>query len=320
MTMTTMIMMTTTTMMTMMMTMSIRVCNGVLGRMWHLHLTASPLSRNVQSAPYSVHCLVWIAHRPVWITQCALCIVHCSLCNSVVCSSVHYKCAELVDWIALQSGAIVSDGGSALGADRSTLESASLSKLSNNQIQSVLQRWITLWCGVYCTEVPNAQCRVVFWVVFQLQAICCAVQCRVVFPQHNMKCRRSVIQRSIPDCGIRELVWRQTNGWLVPTFGPPHPTSNPPCLEYTSIQKFYTSHFPLSSFSKRQTGQPVHQCVWPLTIVILGINPNFETLPFSYSSLQVFGDFLINTGTHWCPSGRAQLSLSIHTDLLNEIF
>ena len=56
-------------------------------------------------------------------------------------------------------------------------------------------------------------------------------------------------------------------------------------------------HLPLSIIAPFKTSNwPVHQCVWPLTIVILGINPNFETSPFSYSSLQVLGDK--HRGTH----------------------
>ena len=109
--------------------------------------------------------------------------------------------------------------------------------------------------------------------------------CRVVFPRHNKKCK--VFLRHNMKCHPEEHrwlwdpfepVWRQTNGWLVPTFGPPSPP-HPPCLQYTSIQKFDTSHFYFSPF--KLSNSPM--C---LTIVSLGLNPNFLLPAFEFPDKQ----------------------------------
>ena len=88
----------------------------------------------------------------------------------------------------------------------------------------------------------------------------------------------SVIRRSIADCGIRLSRFddKQTVDWFRPSdLPPPHP----PCLQYTSIQKFDTSHFYFSPF--KLSNSPM--C---LTIVSLGLNPNFLLPAFEFPDKQ----------------------------------
>ena len=95
------------------------------------------------------HCALCFSH------QYTICTVHFAVCTvqSVICNlqwaklhcelcTVHCKCTQPiypVNSVAWHCKAIVSDGGSALGGDRSTLESASLSH-TLNQIQNVTEQ------------------------------------------------------------------------------------------------------------------------------------------------------------------------------------
>ena len=127
------------------------LCNGVLGRMWHLHPTAPPLS-----PIYNLHSALCNVQFTLCRSDCALCSLHCARCSvyCALCSvhfdlcTVHCKCTQpiyQVNSVASHCKSIVSDGGSALGGDRSTLESASLSH-TLNQIEK-------------CSRAAAVQCR-----------------------------------------------------------------------------------------------------------------------------------------------------------------
>ena len=146
-----------------------------------------------------------------------------------------------------------------------------------------------------CTEAHNASAQ---WpVVFLRHNMICKVFLRhnkncKVFPRHNMKCHPEE-HRWLWD--PFEPVWRQTNGWLVPAFGPPPLPSTLSSIHLNPK----AWHLPFLFFPF-QNVKPSNSPMC-LTILSLGLNTNFLRPAFKLAADKhrstngiLFGETLIH--------------------------